>query len=151
MTAKRIDVISDTHGHLSDALLSALEGADLIIHAGDMTSEMDWAHLCTIAPVKAVLGNNDYFRDYGPEVTALNTFEYEGLTFAVAHYREELPVGHVDVGVCGHTHVPKLVEMGGHLIINPGSPTYPRSARGATMGRLFVENGAVISAKIIDL
>ena len=56
--AKRIDIISDTHGHLSPALLEQLEGADLIIHAGDITSEMDWEHLCTIAPIRGVLGNN---------------------------------------------------------------------------------------------
>ena len=121
--AKRIDIISDTHGYLSDELLAALEGADLIIHAGDMTSEADWDHLNTIAPIKAVLGNNDYYRDYGPGVLALNTFTHEGLSFAVAHYREELPV----------------------------SPTYPRSARGNTMARLFVADGRVISADIIDL
>lgn len=65
-SAKRIDIISDTHGYLSPALLDELEGADLIIHAGDLTSEMDYEHLCTIAPVRAVLGNNDYYRDYGP-------------------------------------------------------------------------------------
>ena len=33
--AKRIDIISDTHGYLSPALLDELKGADLIIHAGD--------------------------------------------------------------------------------------------------------------------
>lgn len=47
-SAKRIDIISDTHGYLSPALLDELEGADLIIHAGDLTSEMDYEHLCTI-------------------------------------------------------------------------------------------------------
>ena len=61
-SAKRIDIISDTHGYLSPALLDELEGADLIIHAGDLTSEIDYEHLCTIAPVRAVLGNNDYYR-----------------------------------------------------------------------------------------
>ena len=142
--AKRIDIISDTHGYLSDELLAALEGADLIIHAGDMTSEADWDHLNTIAPIKAVLGNNDFYRDYGPGVPALNTFTYEGLSFAVTHYREELPVGTVDVAICGHTHRPKIVQLGKCLVINPGSPTYPRSARGNTMARLFV-------ADIIDL
>lgn len=90
---KRVDIISDTHGYLSPSLLQHLEGADLIIHAGDITSETDFEHLCTIAPVQAVLGNNDYYRDYGPSVRELNLFEYEGLRFAVAHYREELPVG----------------------------------------------------------
>ena len=78
-SAKRIDIISDTHGYLSPALLDELEGADLIIHAGDLTSEMDYEHLCTIAPVRAVLGNNDYYRDYGPDVDRLALFTYEGL------------------------------------------------------------------------
>ena len=151
MDAKRIDIISDTHGYLSDELLAALPGADLIIHAGDLTSEADYAHLCTIAPVKAVLGNNDCYRDYGPEVPALNMFEYEGLKFSVAHYREELPVGVSDVAVCGHTHRSKIVQVGNCLVINPGSPTYPRGERGATMARIFVEDGKVISSKIIDL
>ena len=44
-SAKRIDIISDTHGYLSPALLDELSGADLIIHAGDLTSEMDYEHL----------------------------------------------------------------------------------------------------------
>ena len=69
----------------------------------------------------------------------------------MAHYREELPVGTVDVAICGHTHRPKIVQLGKCLVINPGSPTYPRSARGNTMARLFVADGRVISAEIIDL
>ena len=58
-SAKRIDIISDTHGYLSPALLDELEGADLIIHAGDLTSEKDYEHQCTLAPVRADLGNHD--------------------------------------------------------------------------------------------
>ena len=61
----------------SPTLLDELKGADLIIHAGDLTSEMDYEHLCTIAPVRAVLGNNDYYRDYGPDVDRLAIFTYE--------------------------------------------------------------------------
>ena len=52
-SAKRIDIISDTHGYLSPALLDELKGADLIIHAGDLTSEMDYEHLRTIAPASS--------------------------------------------------------------------------------------------------
>ena len=111
--AKRIDIISDTHGHLSPALLEQLEGADLIIHAGDITSE--------------------------------------GLRFAVAHYREDLPVDDVDVAVCGHTHRSRVLEMGGCLVVNPGSATFPRGSRGATMARMMVSAGEVLSLKIIDL
>ena len=149
--AKRIDIISDTHGYLSPALLDELEGADLIIHAGDLTSEMDYEHLCTIAPVRAVLGNNDYYRDYGPDVDRLALFTYEGLKFAVAHYREDLPVGSVDVAINGHTHVTKEAQVGRCLVLNPGSASYPRGTRGPTMARMLVKDGKILSTKFIDL
>ena len=149
--AKRIDIVSDTHGRLSARLVQELEGADLIVHAGDITSENDWAHLLAIAPIKAVLGNNDFYRDYGPEVARLNQFTYEGLRFAVAHYREDLPVGAVDVAICGHTHRSTIAEVGDCLVINPGSPTFPRGRRGATMARMWVREGEILSADIIDL
>lgn len=149
--AKRIDIVSDTHGRLSARLVEELEGADLIVHAGDITSENDWAHLCVIAPIKAVLGNNDFYRDYGPGVARLNQFTYEGLRFAVAHYREDLPVGAVDVAICGHTHRSTIAEVGDCLVINPGSPTFPRGRRGATMARMWVREGEILSADIIDL
>ena len=150
-SAKRIDIISDTHGYLSPALLDELKGADLIIHAGDLTSEMDYEHLCTIAPVRAVLGNNDYYRDYGPDVDRLALFTYEGLKFAVAHYREDLPVGSVDVAINGHTHVTKEAQVGRCLVLNPGSASYPRGTRGPTMARMLVKDGKILSTKFIDL
>ena len=139
-SAKRIDIISDTHGYLSPALLDELKGADLIIHAGDLTSEMDYEHLCTIAPVRAVLGNNDYYRDYGPDVDRLALFTYEGL-----------PVGSVDVAINGHTHVTKEAQVGRCLVLNPGSASYPRGTRGPTMARMLVNDGQIISTKFIDL
>ena len=142
-SAKRIDIISDTHGYLSPALLDELEGADLIIHAGDLTSEMDYEHLCTIAPVRAVLGNNDYYRDYGPDV--------DRLKFAGAHYREDLPEGSVDVAINGHTHVTKEAQVGRCLVLNPGSASYPRGTRGPTMARMLVKDGKILSTKFIDL
>ena len=117
--AKRIDIVSDTHGHLSAELLEQIAGADLIVHAGDLTSEMDYEHLCCIAPVRAVLGNNDYYRDYGPDVARLCEFDYEGLRFAVAHYQEDLPVTGVDVAVCGHTQRSKIERSCGRSIQVP--------------------------------
>lgn len=149
--AKRIDIISDTHGRLSDKLLAQLTGADLILHAGDLTSEADYFELATIAPLKAVLGNNDFFYDYGRDVLRQAIFEYEGLRFAMAHYREDLPECGVDIAVCGHTHKPTIMPRATGLLINPGSPTYPRSMRGATMARLRVCAGHVLGAEIIEL
>ncbi|MBY4797612.1 YfcE family phosphodiesterase [Collinsella sp. AGMB00827] len=148
---KRIDIISDTHGYLSRSLLETIDGADLLIHAGDITSEADWDLLNTLAPIKGVLGNNDYCYHYHPELKALNRFTYEGLSFAVAHYREDLPVGSVDVAICGHTHRARVVELGRCTVINPGSASYPRGTRGATIARMIVAEGTILSVEIIDL
>ena len=149
---KRVDIVSDTHGYLSSELLAAIDGCDLLIHAGDLTSEEDYAELqATVPLLKAVLGNNDYYREFGPGVDKLNIFVYEGLRFSVAHYREDLPVGSSDVAVCGHTHRAKMVKLGRCLVINPGSASFPRGDRGPTIARLYVEDGEILSADIIDL
>ena len=152
MARKRIDVLSDTHGRLSREVLDALDGCDLIVHAGDMTSEDDYVTLKALAPLRMCLGNNDWAGQYGPEVTRKLHFEYEGLRFCVTHYRERLAGERFDVGVFGHTHVPVNERMGnGALLMNPGSPTFPRSSAGPTMGRIFVEDGRVASAEIVHL
>lgn len=149
---KRVDVLSDTHGRLSDAVLKQLEGCDLIVHAGDITSESDYFALCALAPVRACLGNNDWAGEYGRDVTKFVRFEYEGLRFSVNHYRERVEPDSFDVGVCGHTHVPFIKRLPhDRLLVNPGSPTFPRSASGPTMARLWVEDGRVDDARIIHL
>ena len=79
-------------------------------------------------------------------------FEYEGLQFCVCHYRQDLTDERFDVGVFGHTHVPERDTLGnGALVMNPGSPTFPRSSSGPTMGRIYVEDGRVLSSEIIKL
>lgn len=152
MSVKRIDVISDTHGRLSHELIEKLDGCDLIVHAGDITSENDFYTLQTIAPLKLCLGNNDWAGEYGSEVTKKIHFEYEGLSFCVTHYHERLTGESFDIGVFGHTHVPvcKMLASGA-LVMNPGSPTFPRSAEGPTMGRITVEDGKILSYEIIKL
>jgi putative phosphoesterase len=57
--AKLIGVISDTHGLLRPEAVAALQGVDLILHAGDVGSAEVLETLKDIAPVVAVRGNND--------------------------------------------------------------------------------------------
>lgn len=152
MARKRIDVLSDTHGRLSREVLDAIDGCDLIVHAGDITSEDDFITLGAIAPLRLCLGNNDWAGEYGADVTRKVRFEYEGLQFCVTHYQQNLTGERFDVGVFGHTHVPETRTLNsGALMINPGSPTFPRSQVGPTMGRLVVEGGRVVSSEIIRL
>ncbi|QWT17571.1 metallophosphoesterase [Collinsella sp. zg1085] len=148
---KRVVVLSDTHGRLSERLLQVLDGADLLVHAGDITSESDWETLRALAPIHGVLGNNDWYYDYGPELGRLAQFEFKGVTFAVAHYEEDLPIGQADVCICGHTHVARVERRGESLLINPGSASYPRGMRGATVAEIQVKDGIVASVEIVDL
>lgn len=149
----RYDIISDTHGYLDQALLDALEGADAIVHAGDICSEEDYLTLCQIAPVHACLGNNDWDPyAYAPDVRELVGFKSEGLAWQVCHYERRLRLNQCDIAICGHTHRPfvKRDPLTETLVMNPGSPTFPR-AGGPSMGRIIVRDGQVVDAKIVEL
>jgi len=54
-----VGLISDTHSLLRPQAIEALQGVDLIIHAGDIGSPDVIDGLCAIAPVRAVRGNID--------------------------------------------------------------------------------------------
>ena len=54
-----IGVISDTHGFLDPRVLDIFQGVAHILHAGDIGSAAIIGALNAIAPVTAVLGNND--------------------------------------------------------------------------------------------
>lgn len=149
----RFDIVSDTHGHLSDELLEALVGADYIVHAGDVCSEYDYRRLTQIAPVHMCLGNNDWGMSYGPDVKRVTRFFAGGLRWQLCHYEERLDLLTCDIAICGHTHRP-FVERDARthvLVMNPGSPTFPRTAKGPTIGRIVAENGYVSEARIIQL
>ena len=148
----RFDIVSDTHGYLSKELLAALDGAGAIVHAGDICSSSDFRTLWKIAPLHLCLGNNDWAYDYGPDIKNKLAFVSAGLRWQVNHYRERLDLAVCDVAICGHTHRPFVErDARGVLVMNPGSPTYPRGGGGPTMGRIIVEDGAVVSAEIIPL
>lgn len=150
--ARRVDITSDTHGHLSPELMAAIDGCDLLVHAGDITSESDFAELEASVPlVRAVQGNNDGWYDYGPGVPRVNEFTFEGVRFAVSHFRESLPREGVDVAVCGHTHRAVIDRVDGRLVINPGSASLPRGGAKPSIARLFIEDGKVLSAQIVAL
>ena len=132
--------------------MDALQGADVIVHAGDMCSESDLIELETVAPVRMCEGNNDWGYDYGPSVGRLTRFFSDGLRWQICHYEERLDLETCDVAICGHTHRPFVERKGPRhvLVMNPGSPTYPR-AGGPTIGRIYAKDGKVTSAEIVPL
>jgi putative phosphoesterase len=122
--ATRVGVISDTHGLLRPEALRALEGVQLIVHAGDVGRAGILADLGRIAPVTAVRGNVDY----GPWADALPLTEVVGVESSclyVLHDLGELDLDPTAAGfhavISGHSHVPLAETRSGVLFLNPGS------------------------------
>ena len=86
-----IGIISDTHGQLSEAAFAALADSDHIIHAGDIGNPAILRELEALAPVTAVLGNND-FDEYGQAVGRFARPVIDGVRFLVAHYTSHVKI-----------------------------------------------------------
>ena len=121
---KTIGLISDTHGLLRPQALRALEGSDLIIHAGDVGDPMILEALKTLAPVFAMRGNVDT----DPWALALpetEVIETDPATIYTLHDVHALDLDPAAAGfhiiVSGHSHKPSRTEHGGVLFLNPGS------------------------------
>lgn len=160
---KLVGVISDTHGLLSHDAYAALADCDVIIHAGDIGDPSVLAQLQELAPVYAVLGNND-FSEYGPSVCSFAKPVVEGVRFLVSHYPRDVrsgPFGYSalaadepmpDICIHGHTHLPKL-QYGkdarpAQLMLCPGSATRPRSEWPRTIAKIEIDNGKILNARI---
>ncbi len=134
----KILVLSDTHLYrledLPNGVLRRLENVDMVIHAGDFDTYEFYSELKDAVKLEAVAGNSDDF-DIIQELPETAKLDVEGLRIGVTHmpifddfsdlvYRaRELEV---DVMIFGHTHCPFLKEVGGIVLLNPGSPTLPR-------------------------
>ncbi len=120
----RIGVISDTHGILRPEAVRALQGVELIIHAGDVGDPAILAELKKIAPVFAVRGNVDT-EPWARELPATAVVQANGASFYVLHNLQELDLKPQASGFAavfsGHTHQPMQERRDGVLYLNPGS------------------------------
>ena len=161
----KVAVLSDTHAPrfwkaCPAAVARRLEGADLILHAGDVCRAWVLEELAAFAPVRAVLGDND-----DPDVAAWGApetleLDLDSLAVAMVHdagpaagrarrLRRRFPAA--GLVVFGHSHIP-LDEAGeGVRIFNPGSPTDKRRQPRGTMGLLRVEGGRLVEAGIVPV
>jgi uncharacterized protein len=131
-------LLADTHipkraRDLPAQVWSAVDAADVVLHAGD------WVDVALLNALEAraarlvgCYGNNDgpALRERLPEVARV---ELDGLAFAVVHEtgqsagrerRCEAAYPDVDVLVFGHSHIPwESTTPRGLRLLNPGSPT----------------------------
>jgi putative phosphoesterase len=178
-----LGVISDTHipdkaPELNPQVVNRFKSMqlDAILHAGDVTSPQVLVQLEQIAPVYAVLGNQDIFalRHLPLQVR----LDRAGIKIGMAHghgnlfeywldkfdrYLHGRHVGRYiqrmlrtfpdsDVIVFGHLHVPCNFHIDGKLLFNPGSTTYPwPRSEPPSFGLLYLEQGQQPWGEIIEI
>lgn len=148
-----IGVISDTHGLLRPEGVAALQGSDLILHAGDVGQPEILDTLGGIAPTIAVRGNVDR----GPWADALpltEVVEAGGPLIYMLHDIADLDLDPAAAGfaavVFGHSHRPSSERKDGVLYLNPGSAGPRRFDLPVTVARISVE-GSSLDCEIVAL
>lgn len=157
--ARVLGVVADSHGFVCDATLRSLEGADAILHAGDIGGEPVLARLREVAPVVAVVGNGD------PELAHRYPWEQhveiEGFRILLCHWYDnhgtihprvarEVATWRPHVLVYGHTHRARNEEEDGTLLFNPGYAGAPEPGRRRSVGRLRL-GAEGVSGEILSL
>jgi uncharacterized protein len=146
----RIGVVADTHvgeqlPTLPEAVVRALAGVDLILHAGDISVPSVLDRLRRIAPVVAVRGNHDRRVRGLPRDVVVRVGRHRiGLTHGARGLLVELPAvavsliagrpvlpgfdramrrrfGDVDLIVTGHLHIPVQRTVDGVPRFSPGA------------------------------
>ncbi len=136
----RIGVVSDTHGHVLNALAAArmLESLDVeaVLHCGDIGSP-EVPPIFSKWPAHYVLGNVDHYDDELLAVAVGNTgasfhgrfadLKLGGRRIALLHsddgqkFHQVTTSDEYDLVCYGHTHVAEQHREGKTLVLNPGA------------------------------
>lgn len=154
MARLEVGVVSDTHGLVRREAVKALEGAEVILHAGDVGENEVLKELQLLAPVFAVRGNVD--GGWARLLPERRLLELGGASVLLLHDRALVGPDPFEDGrkrkardagdrviVFGHSHQPLAESRGGVLWFNPGSCGPRRFSLPVSVGRLTIEDGRV--------
>lgn len=152
----KIGLISDTHGYLDPRIGKIFAGVDHILHAGDIGPDLIIAQLEAIAPVTAVLGNNDS----SPCFPLTQVLTLGGRKFLVHHIvtprelhsdlKARLDHEPPDAVIFGHTHKPFNEVIGGVHFLNPGYAGKPRFSQARSVALLEL-NAKEMRPRFVEL
>ena len=141
----KLGLISDTHGFLDPKLPKIFRGVDHILHAGDIGPDRLLVQLETIAPVTAVLGNNDSSN----WINETETPTFGGRIFLIHHIVEprrltaeldsKIKAAQPYFVVFGHTHQRFDAELNGVRFINPGYSGAPKGDADRSVALLHLD------------
>jgi putative phosphoesterase len=160
---KRIGLLSDTHGHLDDAVFDYFAECGEIWHAGDIGTTEVADLLEEFRPLRAVCGNIDGspLRRRFPEDLR---FECEGVEVFMTHIggypgrynprvRKILQDNPPKLYICGHSHILKVMpdKKLGLLHINPGACGIQGLHQVKTLVRFTLTEGEIRDLQVIEL
>ncbi len=155
-----IAVLSDTHRVTKYINLAKqlIKHADILIHLGDNTEDVELLENNFDGKVYAVEGNCDYSTKYPKEdiidVNGKKIFFTHGDLYGVKsslnniYYRgKELDA---DIVLFGHTHEQMIEEEKGIILLNPGSVSLPRF-NGRYVGFIDINDNGKINAYLKEI
>jgi putative phosphoesterase len=153
MTEHLIGVISDTHGLLRPQAVAALQGVELIVHAGDIGGPEILEALEKVAPVFPVRGNIDK-DDWTRKLPQTRVVEVGGVHLFVLHdlYLLDLEpaAARFQAVIYGHSHRASNTHKDGVLYLNPGSAGPRRFTMPVSLALLRV-SGHSLTAELLEL
>ena len=119
--AKKIGIISDTHGLLRPEVLEILKTCDCILHAGDVDRPEILDQLRPLGNLYAVRGNND--GDWARGMATTLRFKIENISFFMTHNKKDVAwdLKDTQIVIFGHTHTYFEKMIDDRLWLNPGS------------------------------
>jgi putative phosphoesterase len=160
---KRIGLLSDTHGHLDEAIFRHFADCDEIWHAGDIGEESVIDLLEAFKPTRIVFGNIDNVQIRMRTNEHLR-FNCEGLDVWMTHIggrpgnyatpvRAELRANPPGLFICGHSHICMVKFDPSYAMIhmNPGAAGKHGFHHMRTMLRFEIDKSKVQKAEVIEL
>lgn len=159
-----IGAISDTHGVWDQPFMDFLKDVDVIWHAGDWGSDIEFTKkISDWKPVIGVYGNCDG-RDIRLDYPEHQFFECEGMKVLITHiggypgrydYRAKALIEQLnpDIFMCGHSHILKVQydHKYNMLDINPGACGIQGWHLVRTALRFKIERGELSGMEVFEL
>lgn len=146
--AKKVGIISDTHGLLRPEVIEILKDCDCILHAGDVDRPEILDQLRYLGNLYAVRGNND--GDWARNLSVTLRFKIEGIEFFMTHNKKDVAweLGNAQIVIFGHSHHYFEDQIDGRLWLNPGSCGRSRFGGEVMMAVMTIDDGKYSVEKI---
>ena len=139
--AKKLGIISDTHGLLRPEVVEILKSCDCILHAGDIDRPELLDELRYLGSLYVVRGNND--GDWAQNLSRTLRFKIEGIEFFMTHNKKDVAwnLGNAQIVIFGHSHHYFEEMIDERLWLNPGSCGRRRFGGDVTMAVMEIDSG----------